>query len=194
MNQIHTSQKNPQFVYARGNTIYVVNSGETQFDISCFCFLPITPGGIDIFDANQATSANAPNGNIAIPLTPSNPTYGFPGSMGILSNGLAYLGSNAGIVFKVDLNSQTLLRGTDQPIIVTNDSSDNLINIGVDDQDLVYVLSFNEDRAYLLDTSQDIVANNFISLDSDPQCLRGSIRLGFSRPRVVSRCIYFNEC
>jgi len=180
INEIPTTQKNPQFVKAIGNTVYVTNSGEFQFDFECFCFAPVTDGGIDILDANLADTANAPQDNIPIPLDPVHPLRGIPGGFGnTQDNSYAYLGSNGGIMYKVDLLSRTLLRGNSNPIIVTADSTDNLLTVKSDNRGVIWVLSFNEDRAYLLDPDTDQVSSQFISLDSDHLNLEGPLDLAF---------------
>ena len=180
VNEIPTTQQNPQFIHAIGNTVYVTNSGEFQFSSGCNCFVPQTDGGIDIIDATQADVLNAPSDNIPIPLDGAFPFRGIPGSFApTLDNNFAYLGSNSGIIYKVDLLNQTLVRGNSNPIFVTADEHDNLINVKSDPEGIIWVLSFNEDLAYLLNFNTDEIDPNAISLNSDANNLEGPLDIGF---------------
>lgn len=181
VNQIPTSHKNPQYVVARGNTVYVVDSGEGIFDFGgCGCFRPLTDGAVDIIDANTARTATGVSNTIAIPLNPSQPLRGFPGSFAVTHDGhFAYLGSNSGVMYKIDLTSNTLLRDNVNPIDVTPDQTDNLVEVKTDPSGIVYILSFNQDGAYLLNTGNDTLNLPRISLDADPSNLEGPLDMAF---------------
>lgn len=180
VNKIPTHQKNPQFIFARGNTVYVVNSGQLGFDAGCQCFRPLTDGGVDIIDATTATTAVQPNFNIPIPLDPAFPLRGYPGGFGISPDGKkAYIGSNSGVLYKVDLENRLLMRGNTNPIFVTPNAADNLVNVKIDSKGIAWILSFNEDLAYILDQSTDLVQTPSISLNADVNLLEGPGDLAF---------------
>jgi hypothetical protein len=143
-------------ITATNGRLYVVNSGDPDFDSATgefFCD-PNSVQSIDIIDPRFDSVV----GSIPIPLSDNNPFACNPNRLKPTPDGrFGYLGSGlTGVLFKVDLQNNTLIRGADNPIVVTStDGLDATFDVEVRDDGLAFIALFNSDRIAVMDTSDD---------------------------------------
>lgn len=139
------------------DTLYAMNNGAVLFDpdtneFTCdFDF----PPSIDLID----TDSNVLFDTIDIPLSPENPTVCLPNPLVATPGGrFAYTGLGlVGALLKVDLISGEVIRGTDDPIVITDLDSLNLTaDVAVRD-DLLFTTLFLTDQIAVVDTDTDEV-------------------------------------
>jgi hypothetical protein len=140
-----------------GNTIYAMNNGAVLFDpesneFTCdFDFQP----SIDLIDSQTDVLFD----NIAIPLSPENPTVCLPNPLVATPDGrFGYTGLGlVGALLKVDLISGDIINGTDDPIVITDLDSLNLTaDVAIRD-DLLFTTLFLTDQIAVVDTDTDEV-------------------------------------
>ena len=154
---IEASGVNTTSMVVIGNTLYALNNGAVLFDFDTnefTCDFDFAPS-IDLIN----TQTNIIFDNIAIPLSPENPTVCLPnplvatpdGRFGYMSLGLV------GALLKVDLQSGDVINGTDVPIILTDLDSLNLTaDIAIRDN-LLFATLFSTDQIAVVDTDNDEV-------------------------------------
>ena len=138
--------------------LYVINSGNVLFDFGtgefkCDTSSPVT---IDIINTVSDTIEDS----IDFPLSEANPFVCAPDSIvPDPYNKFAYFGSQlAGVLFKIDLESNTLLRGAANPIIITNtDELDQTSDIAFNSSGYGFIALFNTDRIIAFDPEIDDV-------------------------------------
>lgn len=153
--------------------LYVVNSGNVLFDFgtgefTCDTSSPIT---IDIINTTSDTIEDS----IEFPLSEANPFVCAPDVIvPDPDNKFAYLGSQlAGVLFKIDLESNTMLRGTSNPIIITNtDELDSTSDIVFNSSGYGFIALFNTDRIIAFDPEIDDI-NPFPFVAELPAGIRG---------------------
>jgi len=153
--------------------VYVVNSGNVLFDFETFEFTcdASSPTSIDIINTDTDTIEDS----IDLPLSEINPFVCSPESIASTpDNQYAYIGSQiAGVLFKIDLDTNTLLRGTDNPIIITGvDGLDATFDIKFNANGYGFIAMFNSDRVFAFDPKIDDI-NPFPFLGEFPVGLRG---------------------
>jgi len=139
--------------------IYVVNSGNVLFDFETFEFTcdANSPTSIDIINTDTDTIEDS----IDLPLSDINPFVCSPESIASTpDNNFAYIGSQiAGVLFKIDLSDNTLLRGMDNPIIITGvDGLDATFDIKFNEKGYGFVAMFNTDRVFAFDPKIDDIS------------------------------------
>ncbi len=153
--------------------VYVVNSGNVLFDIDTGQFVCDTESSlsIDIIDTDTDTIEDS----IDIPLSNVNPFVCSPEAITPTpDNEFAYIGSQiAGVLFKIDLDTNTLLRGTNNPIIITTlDELDATFDIEFNSSGYGFVAMFNSDTVFAFDPEIDDISP-FPFLAEFPVGLRG---------------------
>jgi len=153
--------------------IYVVNSGNVLFDFETFEFTcdADSPTSIDIINTDTDTIEDS----IDLPLSDINPFVCSPEAISATPNNeFAYIGSQlAGAIFKIDLETNTLLRGTGNPIIITNlDELDSTSDIVFNQHGYGFISMFNTDRVFTFDPKIDDISP-FPFLGEFPVGLRG---------------------
>ncbi|NIP37678.1 MAG: hypothetical protein GWO07_07305, partial [Candidatus Dadabacteria bacterium] len=156
-----------------GDYIYVVNSGNVLFDFETFLFSCDTesPSSIDVID----TKKDKIDDSIEFALSEINPFVCSPESITASPDGdFAYIGSQlAGVLFKIDLDTNSLIRGADNPIIVTGvDDLDSTSDIEFNSEGYGFISMFNSDRVFAFDPKIDDVSP-FPFLGEFPVGLRG---------------------
>ncbi len=141
-----------------GGLLWVLNSGNTLFDLDTFLFSCDTdfPPSIDIIDPETGSII----GSIPIPLSPLNPDVCFPFTLAPTPDGrFAYMGLGiVGALLKVDLLNRILVRGTDDPIFITDLDIENQIeDIKFTPDGLGFMALFNTDQIAVLDSNTDTV-------------------------------------
>lgn len=139
--------------------IYVVNSGNVLFDFETFEFTcdANSPTSIDIINTDTDTIEDS----IDLPLSDINPFVCSPEAISATpDNNFAYIGSQiAGVLFKIDLSDNTLLRGMDNPIIITGvDGLDATFDIKFNSNGYGFVAMFNTDRVFAFDPKIDDIS------------------------------------
>ena len=139
--------------------IYVVNSGNVLFDFETFEFTcdADSPTSIDIINTDTDTIEDS----IDLPLSDINPFVCSPEAISATpDNNLAYIGSQiSGVLFKINLSDNTLLRGTDNPIIITGvDGLDATFDIKFNSNAYGFVAMFNTDRVFAFDPKIDDIS------------------------------------
>jgi hypothetical protein len=153
--------------------IYVVNSGNVIFDIDTGQFKCDADSSLSIDIIN--TDTDTIEDSIDISLSNINPFVCSPEAIAATpDNDFAYIGSQiAGVLFKIDLNGNTLLRGTDNPIIITSlDDLDASFDIEFNSEGYGFVAMFNTDRIFAFDPEIDDISP-FPFLGEFPVGLRG---------------------
>jgi len=153
--------------------VYVVNSGNTLFDLDTFLFTCDTnsPSSIDIINTDTDTIEDS----IDFPLSEINPFVCAPEAIAATpDNKFAYITSQlTGVLFKIDLDSNTLLRGSNNPIIITStDGLDATFDIKFNEIGYGFVAMFNTDRIFAFDPKIDDISP-FPFLAEFPVGLRG---------------------
>lgn len=153
--------------------VYVVNSGNVLFDFDTGDFICDTssPPSLDIIDPVTDTLEDS----IDLPLSNNKPFVCSPESIASTpDNNFAYIGSQvSGVLFKIDLNSNILLRGANNPIIITStDGLDATFDIEINEKGYGFIAMFNTDRVFTIDTETDLI-NPFPFLAEFPVGLRG---------------------
>ncbi|MCI0482232.1 MAG: hypothetical protein L0213_11680, partial [Candidatus Dadabacteria bacterium] len=113
------------------------------------------PPSIDLIN----TQTNIVVDNIAIPLSPENPTVCLPNPLvATLDGRFGYTGLGlVGALLKIDLQTGEVINGTDDPIVITNLDSLNLTaDIAIRD-DLLFATLFGTDQIAVVDTDADVV-------------------------------------
>ena len=124
VSKVPTSAPNTQKVHVRGQTAYVVSSGQTAFKVGMVT--PTTAGAVDIIDLSGAPPTRVAR-SIPLPLGNKDPRVGSFGDLLPDPTGkFAFLGSGTrGDLFKVDLAGGKVLRGTDNPIALFPTKADH---------------------------------------------------------------------
>lgn len=178
LGQLPTAAPNPQFlgVIERGGAeqVVVVNSGKIARE-----------GGIFTQVSDAAVELWVPGED---PLAPTRRTWILPqpapGSrVGAPGRPLAspdgskvYMTSaTAPVVFSVDLDAGEWARGADDPIELYESDADTLHNGFMGDDGLLWVVSFNDDSLYVVDTACDEVLLGGVDLGVIPGELEGPI-------------------
>jgi hypothetical protein len=157
---IKTSWKNPSMIYEAGNYFIVIESGGIKWDNAAKLMIPETDGGIELFPVAQIEKDSAPATKIQIKLSEKNKLAGAPNGIAILPDGkTAYIGSGtAGVLFKVDLQSGKVLRGSDNPIeLVSGNKNNSTFPVYHAGLKLVLVASGNTDQIFAVETTQDFI-------------------------------------
>ncbi len=153
--------------------MYVVNSGNVLFDFetSLFSCDISSPSSIDIIDTETDTIEDS----IDFPLSAINPFVCSPESIIASPDGnFAYIGSQlSGVLFKIDLNTNDLLRDSTNPIIITDvEGLDATLDIEFNSEGYGFVAMFNSDTVFAFDPKIDDLTP-FPFLSEFPVGLRG---------------------
>ncbi len=153
--------------------VYVVNSGNVLFDFETFLFTCDTnsPSSIDIIDTNTDEIEDS----VDFPLSELNPFVCSPEAIAASPQGdVAYIGSQlAGVLFKLDLDSNELQRGANNPIVITGvDDLDSTSDIKFNSEGYGFISMFNSDRIFAFDPNIDDISP-FPFLGEFPVGLRG---------------------
>jgi hypothetical protein len=174
ISRIDATRANSNGITAIDNKLYVVNSGDTDFDFvteenSCdFGF----PPSIDVID----TQSDARIGTINISLSAQNPNVCSPNNIeSTPDEKFGYLGLGlVGALLKVDLENNTVVNGPSNPIIVTDDP--NELNFTADvkirNDGLGFTTLFNTDQIVVFDTANNDEVNPFPFIATFPAGLR----------------------
>lgn len=136
--------------------IYVVNAGDISStpDFSeFFCDLNLPPS-IDIIDPQLDEIIDTIN----IPLSEENPKVCLPNKIAPTPDErFGYMGLGiVGAMLKVDLQSNTIINGTNNPIVLTDLSNLNLIgDIEINEDGIGFASIFDNDQIAVFDTSDD---------------------------------------
>ncbi len=155
---IELSAENAQEITVVGNRVYVVSAGDFFFDSGLL--IPATDGAVDVIDPETDEIV----ATIPIQLNPDLPLVGSPNKLEPTPDGkFGYIGSGtAGVLFKVNLENNTLVRGTGVegtpgPIIVTSDrQQEGTFDIEIRDE-LAFIAIFNTDQIFVMDTENDSI-------------------------------------
>ena len=156
--RIDATRANSDGITAIDNKLYVVNSGDTDFDLvteenSCdFDF----PPSIDVINAESDTITNTIN----IPLSAQNPNVCSPNRIEPTPDGkFGYMGlALVGALLKVNLENNTIINGPSDPIIITPlDVFNFTADIKIRTDGLGLTALFNTDQIAVFDTTTDEV-------------------------------------
>ena len=156
VSRIRTTQPNPRDIAVVGDLAYVVNSGTFSLDQDGLA-AATSDGGIDIIDLGTTSPPVAVAANLPLAQRMDDRRVGAYGSIAVSPDGRwAYLGSGTrGDVFLLDLQSQQVVRGPDDPIVLfpTPPERNGLTTVRrVDDR--LAVLDFNSDSLCVSDDWQ----------------------------------------
>ncbi len=160
VNRIPTTAKNPQAVVASGGQVVVLCSGATIWDQATGVVSPASDGAIEILDVAEAPTATAATRVIPLPIAGPGSLVGYPSSLAVTPDGrVAYAGSGtAAAVFKVDLQTGQVLRGSDDPISLGDLAVQDSLTVENGPPGVLLVGSFNRDLVFALDTGSDTPA------------------------------------
>ena len=140
INRIPTTQAAPFALAVVGDDLVVVNRGPVTDGT------PSGPGGVDLIDLAAVPDAAMFDRNVEIAPTA---LAGAPASLAVTIDGTrAFLGSaTAGVLFEVNLATATLVRGADDPVVVT----------GADQATSLVVRTEGEHRLWIADRAAGLV-------------------------------------
>jgi hypothetical protein len=142
-----------------GNRIYVVNAGDISStpDFSeFFCDFDFPPS-IDVIDVESDFIIDT----IDIPLSETNSKVCLPNRIAPTPDGrFGYMGLGlVGALLKVNLETNTIVNGPSNPIIVTDISGlNNTGEIEINEQGLGFTTLFNSDQIAVIDTANDEIS------------------------------------
>jgi len=170
VNRIPTTQSNPQFVRVVGDTVYVVNSGRTDYDMDTGIVSPGTDGGLDTLALSTLAAANGVDGNVSLP--PSG-LVGNPGTPTIVGTTM-FLGSGtASVLFQIDLSTLSAVRGTNAPIVLGDTGTSGFAVPSLGPDGLLYVADFNNDKVSVFDPACGAVIGQPIGVGSSAEMMEG---------------------
>jgi hypothetical protein len=160
VNKIPTNAKNPQIVKVHKDRVYVLCSGATYWDTKTNMVVPDSPSSIESFSISSATTATTTTVHATLPLSQSTPLVGYPSSLVILDNDIAYASSGTtAVVFKFDLKSNMVLRGTENPIVLGDIKQQDSLVLEKGPNNILFIGSFNRDIVIAFDMSTDTNAD-----------------------------------
>ena len=182
LHTIPTTAPNTQGVYVRGDTAYVVNSGETSYTVGMVT--PATGGSVDILDLSAGPPTRVAR-SIPLPLGSGDPRIGSFGDLLPDPQGkVAYLGSGTrGDLFKVDLVAGKVLRGADNPIALfpTKDGHNGLTLLRPWGQDGLAVINLNSEELCLSkDWAGDLASRTCHAVKVQKNQLSGPVDLAWA--------------
>jgi hypothetical protein len=142
-----------------GNRIYVVNAGDISStpDFSeFFCDFDFPPS-IDVIDVETDSIIDT----IDIPLSETNSKVCLPNRIAPTPDGkFGYMGLGlVGALLKVNLETNTVVNGPSNPIIVTDISGlNNTGDIEINEDGLGFTTLFNSDQIAVIDTANDQIS------------------------------------
>jgi len=162
VNKVTTTQRNPQALIAHDDKVYVLCSGTTDYDDAKKLITPTSDGSLEVIDVPTAATAFAPQTVIQLPRSTGNPLVGYPSSLAFSADGqFAYAGSGTtAALFKVDLETNKVLRGAIDPIVLGDLASTDSIAVATGPDEVIFAGSFNRDQVFAVDTSTDLKATN----------------------------------
>ena len=178
INNIPSTQKNPQFMTIYNDRLYLVNSGVT-FNPTTYDPEVQGDSGIDIFILETLGTASAPDNNIVIPKLDSDLMLGAPGEVVVSADKkFGYMGSGLSpILFKIDLEAETLINGPENPIVLFDGGGEShLVSPYILPDGMALVLAFNNDEMIIVDTLCDEVLGS-VSLGTNSEMLEGPFRM-----------------
>ncbi|HLE24382.1 MAG TPA: hypothetical protein VI935_01885 [Thermodesulfobacteriota bacterium] len=155
INRIDATRANSDGITIIDNRLYVVNTGDTDFDLvteenSCdFDF----PPSIDVIDTQSDTRIT-----INISLSTQNPNVCSPNRIEPTPDGkFGYMGLGlVGALLKVDLENNSIINGPSDPIIITPlDEFNFTADIKIRNDGLGFITLFNTDQIAVFDTATD---------------------------------------
>lgn len=164
VNRIPLRAKNAQRVAINGDMAWVLCSGSTSFDGTKVA--PTDDGALLGIPIANLAKAKAPEIIIPIPLSTIYPLVGYPSSLAFAGD-TVWLGSGTSpALFKVDLATQTLLHGPDNPVFlgdVDDDISQDTVMVIEAPNNRLIATSFNRDTVWILDatTGEPIEGKSF---------------------------------
>jgi len=157
-NIIEASGTNSSGITLINGKLYVVNRGNTFFDIDTgnfTCDFGLPPS-IDVISPQSDTILDT----IDISLIPQNPLVCSPTRLEQTPDGkFAYMGLGlVGALLKVDLENNMIVNGPDNPIIITDLSGLNFTaDVEIRSDGLGFITLFNTDQIAVFDTNNDEV-------------------------------------
>ena len=103
---------------------------------------------------------------------------------------LYFASATAPVLFKLDVVAGEWVRGSDDPIELYEAGERALNRATIDDEGIVWVSAFNEERLYALDTRCDKPLGEPIELGASPEQLEGPLPLEVLR-RGGTKEIYY---
>lgn len=169
---VETSGANSGKMKLRNDNIMILNTGNFIFntETSEFECDGKFPPSLDILNTSNDTIAES----IAIDLSDVNTKVCGPGSIAISpDNNFAYLGlSLVGALLKIDLQNNTVVNGTDNPIVVTGIEGLNSVSDVIFSGELGFAALFNSDQIAVFDPFTDEL-NTFPFIAPIPAGIRG---------------------
>jgi hypothetical protein len=159
MGTIGASGANTGGMTVIGNRIYVVNAGDISStpDFSeFFCDFDFPPS-IDVIDVESDSIIDT----IDIPLSETNSKVCLPNRIAPTPDGrFGYMGLGlVGAILKVNLETNTIVNGPSNPIIVTDVSGlNNTGDIEINDEGFGFTTLFNSDQIAVIDTANDEIS------------------------------------
>lgn len=189
LGRVQTSALNPLDVVADAarRRFYVVQGGELGTTGQSGSFVPQTPGAVDVLSLDALLDGRlneAVEAVVSLPLNDALPEAGSPRTLVMTpAQDVAYLPSGtAPHLYKLDLESLTLLRGTEDPIEVYLGEGNQLTGLAMRADGVGYVTAFNQDALYMFDASCDASVLGPFEL-GNAALLEGPIDLAYDAAR-----------
>ncbi len=177
--KIPTTQKNPQKVFILNNKLYVINSGIIEFDANYIGY-PKSDSGIDILDLSNIDAGFT---NVKIPFTDGE-LSGFVGAYSLSNdNNILYLASGtAPELYAYDIQNNTILRNTDNPIIIDTFENPTSVMLNLTTvENYLFVTNFNNDTLYVLDTNNDYKVVIKADIGEDSESMEGAQGIAYDK-------------
>ncbi len=159
VDQIPASGANTGGMTVVGNKIYVVNAGDIFFmpdSSEFFCDFDFPPS-IDVIDVETDSIIDT----IDILLSETNEKVCLPNRIAPTPDGrFGYMGLGlVGALLKVNLETDTVVNGPSNPIVVTDISGlNNTADIEINNQGFGFITLFNSDQIAVIDTANDEIS------------------------------------
>jgi DNA-binding beta-propeller fold protein YncE len=185
VNQITTTQPNPQKVAVTGDTLVVLSTGPIAYDFDSGDSTSGGSGGLDLTPVDALGAATGPARHIEVAPSAEDAHLGAPLDLAVF-DGRAYMTSaTSNAVFVADLAAGALVRGASNPLLY-GDTSPRLttgaITAGARH---LYVTDFNADTLHIVDPGADAVRPCAVDLGLSAMDTEGP-----TAPRVLGDHLY----
>lgn len=185
VNQLPTTQPNPQKVVVHGDTLVVLSTGPIAYDFDSGDSTSGGPGGLDLTPLDALSTAAGPVRHIELAPSADDAHLGAPLDVAVF-DGRAYMTSaTSNAVFVADLAAGALVHGASNPLLY-GDAAPRLTTGAITAGPRhLYVTDFNADTLHIVDPAADAVRPCAVDLGVSAMDTEGP-----TAPRVLGDHLY----
>ncbi|HPV03773.1 MAG TPA: hypothetical protein PLC24_04330 [Myxococcota bacterium] len=150
LNRIPLPFPNPQEMVIQGGHLWVLCSGSTEFDPESSLVTITESGGLAGIALAGIDVAGGADIRIPVP-SPKGSIMGYPSGMLLDEDTLWLASGTAAALFKADLGRAVILRGPQDPMMISSESGQNTVSIGPGPAGTMAAALFNQDTVMLID-------------------------------------------